>query len=155
MKKITTILLVFTILTTVFISCKKDEETTVKAAGTASADLKVGSAASVAWVATTATATKAGTSYTITAINSTGTLVIKLDNVTAAGTYTFTTANRNATFTTGSKTYGTLNNGGGNTIITAISADKIEGTFFCEMFDGTATSAVYCNLGNGKFSASF
>jgi uncharacterized protein YodC (DUF2158 family) len=155
MKKITTILLVFTILSTVLVSCKKDDDTTVKATGTASADLKIGSAASVTWVASTATAAKSGTSYTITATNATSNLIIKLDNVTAAGTFTLTTATRSATFTTAGKTYATTNQGGGNVIITAISNDKIEGTFLCEMFDGVGTSAVYTGLNNGKFSATF
>lgn len=147
-------LLAFALLATAFVSCKKDEDT-IKAVGTASADLKIGSAASVSWVATTATAVKSGTSYTITAVNATGTLVLKLDNVTAAGTFTLTTATRSGSFATGGKTYATTNGGGGNVIVTAISSDKIEGTFLCEMFDGTGTGAVYANLGNGKFSATF
>lgn len=156
MKKITTILLAFTILSTVFVSCKKDEDTVVKATGSASAQLTVASAAATTWTATSATAVKSGTSYTITAPgpNSTN-LVIKVDNVSAIGTFTLTTATRAATFTTGGKTYATTNNGGGNVIITAISADKIEGTFLCEMFDATTTGAVYCSLGSGKFSATF
>ena len=155
MKKITFILLAFTLVGTAFVSCKKDEDTSVKAVGTASADLKIGSAASVAWVATSATAVKSGTSYTITATNTTGTLVLKLDNVSAAGTYTLTTATRSGSFATGGKTYATTNNGGGNVIITAIASDKIEGTFLCEMFDGTATGAIYASLSSGKFSATF
>ncbi|WP_316769667.1 DUF6252 family protein [Pedobacter frigiditerrae] len=155
MKKITTILLAFTILTAVFVSCKKDDET-VKATGSASAQLTVASASATTWTATSATAVKTGTSYTITALgpNSTN-LVIKVDNVSAIGTFTLTTATRAATFTTGGKTYATTNNGGGNVIITAISADKIEGTFLCEMFDATTAGAVYCSLGSGKFSATF
>jgi hypothetical protein len=155
MKKISLFLLTFILIGNVFVSCKKDEETTVKAAGSASADFKIGSAAAVAWTASTATAIKAGTSYTITATGSTGVLTIKVDNVTAAGTYTLTTATRSAAFVFGGKTYATTNNGGGNVIITAITADKIEGTFLCEMFDGTATGAVYGGLTNGKFSATF
>ncbi len=155
MKKITTLLLALTILSTVLTSCKKDDDSTVKATGTASADLKVGSAASVSWVASTATAVKSGTTYTITAVNAAGTLVIKVDNVTAAGTFTLTTAARSASFTTGSKTYATTNNGGGNVIITTISNDKIEGTFLCEMFDTTAAGSIYTSLSNGKFSATF
>ncbi|WP_316785811.1 DUF6252 family protein [Pedobacter frigiditerrae] len=155
MKKITTILLAFTILTAVFVSCKKDDET-VKATGSASAQLTVASASATTWTATSATAVKTGTSYTITAPgpNSTN-LVIKVDNVSAIGTFTLTTATRAATFTTGGKTYATTNNGGGNVIITAISADKIEGTFLCEMFDATTAGALYCSLGSGKFSATF
>ena len=156
MKKITTILFAFAILTTVFTSCKKDEEAVVKAIGSASAQLTVGSTAATTWTATAAVAVKSGTSYTITAPgpNSTN-LVIKVDNITAVGTYTLTTATRTATFTTGGKTYATTNNGGGNVIITAISSDKIEGTFLCEMFDATTANAVYCSLGTGKFSATF
>jgi hypothetical protein len=155
MKKITTLLLAVTILSTVFVSCKKDDDTTTKAIGTASADLKIGSAASVAWVASTSTAVKAGTNYTITAVNSTGTLVIKLDNVTAAGTFNLTSATRLASFTVAGKTYATTNNGGGNVIITAISDSKVEGTFLCEMFDGISGTPIYASLNNGKFSATF
>lgn len=155
MKKITTILFAFLIIANTLISCKKDDETTVKAAGTASADFKVGTTASVAWTASSAAAVKSGTSYTITAIGSTGTLNIKLDNVAGTGTYTLTTATRAASFVFGGKTYATTNNGGGNVVITAITAEKIEGTFLCEMFDGTATGAVYGGLTNGKFSATF
>lgn len=155
MKKITKILLALTLFTTVAVSCKKDDET-VKAAGTASADVKIGSAASASWSATAATAVKTGTSYVITATGANSTnLVIKLDNVTAAGTFTLTSATRSATYTTGGKTYSTTNNGGGNVIITSLSGDKIEGTFIAEMFDGTGTGATYCGLGTGKFSASF
>jgi len=155
MKKISIILVAFAMLSTVVVSCKKDEEK-VKAAGSASASLTVGSAAAVTWTATAATAVKSGTSYTITAVGASSTnLVIKVDNVTAAGTYNLTTATRTASFTTGGKTYATTNNGGGNIIITSLTSDKIEGTFLAEMFDGTTSSAVYCSLGSGKFSASF
>ncbi|MFI5451248.1 hypothetical protein ACHMWN_03735 [Pedobacter sp. UC225_61] len=155
MKKISIILVAFVMLSTVVVSCKKDDEK-VKAVGSASASLTVGSAAAVAWTATAATAVKSGTSYTITAIGASSTnLVIKVDNVTAAGTYNLTTATRTASFTTGGKTYATINNGGGNIIITSLTNDKIEGTFLAEMFDGTTSSAVYCSLGSGKFSASF
>lgn len=155
MKKITAILLALTIVSTLFISCKKDDDT-VKATGSASAQLTVASATAIAWTATSATAVKSGTSYTITAPgpNSTN-LIIKVDNVSATGTFNLTTATRTATFTTGGKTYATANNGGGNVIITAISNDKIEGTFLCEMFDATTANAIYCSLGSGKFSANF
>ncbi len=156
MKKITTTLLALSLLTSLIFSCKKDDNTTVKATGSASAQLTLGSAAATTWTATTATAVKSGTSYTITAPgpNSTN-LIIKLDNVSAAGTFTLTTATRSASFTTGGKTYATTNNGGGNVIITSISSDKIEGTFLGEMFDSTTTGAIYCSLGSGKFSATF
>jgi hypothetical protein len=155
MRKITFVLLAFTMLTTVIISCKKDDDKTVTATGSASADFKVGTATATAWTATAATAVKSGASYTITATNASGNLVIKLDNVTATGTYNFSSATRNAVFTSGAKTYSTLNNGGGSTTITVISSSRIEGTFFCEMFDGTAAGATYGGLTNGKFSASF
>lgn len=151
MKKITIILLVITVLNNLFFSCKKDEET-VKAAGSASAELTLGTIASGNWTANTAVAVKTGNNYVVTAKGSNNAiLIITLVNITTTGTFT---TGVTQSFTYNNKTYLTTNNGGGNVIITGISASAIEGTFLFEGFDGMAAGASYCGMYKGKFTAS-
>ncbi|MES2277615.1 MAG: hypothetical protein V4592_16440 [Bacteroidota bacterium] len=146
LKAITAIVL----LSITFTSCKKDSSTgTTTVAGSASANVVIGSAAAVPFTASTATFINASGVVDIVATGSAGSkLTLHLTGVTAAGTFNLTSGNTGV-FINGGVTYTTVGSGGGNVIITTLSADKVEGTFLVESFAGT----VYCGISGGKFTA--
>lgn len=139
------------LLTITFSACKKDANTTggTTVAGSASANVTVGSASAVAWSATSATFTNASGTVDIVANGSSSSkLTFHLTGVTAAGTYNLSSGNTGV-FAYNGATYSSSPSGGGNVTITTLSADKVEGTFLLESFAGS----VYCGMNSGKFTA--
>lgn len=139
------------LLSITFTSCKKDSNSTggTTVAGSASANVTIGSASAVAWSATSATFTNASGVVDIVANGSSSSkLTLHLTGVTAAGTYNLSSGNT-GTFAYNGANYSSATGGGGNVIITTMSADKVEGTFLLESFAGS----VYCGMSSGKFTA--
>lgn len=149
MKKIKTTLLALTILTTIFASCKKDEETpeAIATVTVTTSLLGFDGVNGTAFKSTTAKVTKAGNTYTLVAGEDGAKrgITIVLNNITATGTYTLDKGNAalniatltkdntstDATLsykTDGVSTTGVI--GGGSVIISKLSDTEIEAKFF-------------------------
>ncbi|RZL47784.1 MAG: hypothetical protein EOP00_10920 [Pedobacter sp.] len=169
MKKITTILLAFITLTTLFLSCKKDEEAPASATATVTVTtslLGFDGVNGTSFKSTTANVTKVGNSYTLVAVEDGAkrNITIVLNNVTATGTFTLDKGNANQNIATlnkdntsadatlsyktdGVSTAGVI--GGGSVIISKLSDTEIEAKFFIIAYNSAKKESF---VENGAFS---
>ena len=169
MKKITTILLGFTILTSVFFSCKKDEETPANATATVTVTtslLGFDGVNGTAFKSSTAKVTKTGNTYTLVAGEDGAKrgITIVLNNVTATGTFTLDKGNaavniatlaKDITSTDAALSYKTDGTsatgviGGGSVIISKLSDTEIDAKFFIIAYNAAKKESF---VENGSFA---
>lgn len=169
MKKITISLFALVLLTTIFMSCKKDEESPVEAAATVTVTtslLGFDGVNGTAFKSTTAKVTKTGNTYTLVAGEDGAKrgITIVLNNVTATGTFSLDKGNASANSATltkdntstdatlsyktdGVSTTGMI--GGGTVTISKLSETEIEAKFFIIAFNSAKKDSF---VENGAFT---